>query len=936
MKTRHFLPVALVAILTISAAAQTLPPGVTKGPSLAGITEYAYPNGLRVLLLPDASSTKVSVNMVYMVGSRHEGYGETGMAHLLEHMNFILSKDGRSIKKELTDHGANWNGTTDYDRTNYFETVNATDDNLRWALGLEATRMVNMRIEKELLDTEMTVVRNEFERGENSVTSVLDERVMATAFLWHNYGKSVIGSLADIEKVPIERLAAFYQKYYQPDNAVLIIGGQIDAAKTLAMVADSVGKIPRPTRKLDATYTTEPAQDGERTVELRRVGTGQNLMMAYHGPAMAHPDAAALEVVAGILNGQGGTGRLYKALVDNKKAMSATMSVAEMHDPGVVQFSATLSKEQSLSDVKKAMLDTIAGLATEAPSKEELERAKTRIIQNMDRRMTNSQTMVVNGLTEVVADGDWRYLFTNYEEVKQVTPEDVVRVVKLYLKDSNRTVGMFIPDAAPDRTVVPDAPDMNKLLSEYKPNITVTEGEVLDPNPASVEKRVVRTKLPGGLKLALLPKATRGNLVELNLNLRFGDEKSLAGKNATAQLAGALLMRGTKTMTRQQIQDEVQKLNATMSVCGGGGGGGRGGGGGGRGGGGGASLAGCTATIQTKAENLIPAMKLMVEVLKDPAFPEADFEQLRQQEIATIERGRTEPATLAAEALQANLSPFPRSDVRHSRTIDEQIEDLKKVTLNDVKEFYRAFYGASQGDLVAVGALKTDEVQKAAAELFGTWKSQSPYARIASKYVPVKPIDVKIETPDKQNAQFSAGMRIQMKDSDPDYAALVLANYMMGGDITARWPDRIRNREGLSYGASSAFAAPGSASGDAGDAALLSASIISNPMNSPKVLASFRDELKKTLAEGFTQKELDVAKAAIHDSRVLGRSGDAAVLGLIMTRAEQDRTLDWDTQLDAKLAALTLAQVNAAFRKHVTTDISIVQAGDFKKAGVYR
>jgi zinc protease len=634
---------------------------------------------------------------------------------------------------------------------------------------------------------------------------------------------------------------------------------------------------------------------------------------------MAHPDAAALEVVAGIMNGSGGTGRLYKALVDNKKAMSANMEVAELHDPGVVEFSATLSNDQKLDEVKKTMLDTISGIVTDAPTKEEVERAKQRIIQRMDREMANSQQMVVNALTEVVASGDWRLLFTNYQEIKDVKPEDVVRVAKLYLKDSNRTVGVFIPDAAPDRTIVPDAPPMDALLTEFKPTIAVAEGEVLSPDPASVEKRIVRSSLPGGLRLALLPKATRGDLVDLTLNLRFGDENSLAGKNAAAQLASALLMRATKNKNRQQIQDAIQQLNATITV-----------GGGGRGGGGGA-LASVTASVRTTSENLIPAMRLMAEILKEPGFPESDFEQIRQQEITAIERGRTEPTTLAAQALQANLSPFPRSDVRHSRTIDEQIEDLKNVTLDDVKKFYRQFYGASQGDLVAVGALKTVDVQKAAAELFGTWKSESPYTRIESKYIKVSPIDTKIETPDKQNAQFDAGLRIQMRDTDPDYAAMVMANYIMGGEITSRWPDRIRNREGLSYGASSAFSAPAD-----GDAAILSANIISNPKNSPKVEASFRDELRKALAEGFTQKELDAAKKAVQDSRVLGRSGDTAILGLIMTRAEVDRTLDWDVQMDAKLAALTLDQVNAAFRKHVTNDISIVQAGDFRQAGVYQ
>src|SRR5215468_5218567 len=299
---RSVLTLVLVAGMSAVISAQTLPSGVKKGPSMAGITEYTFPNGLRVLLLPDSGSNTITVNVVYLVGSRHEGYGESGMAHLLEHMLFIKSTHDRNIKKELEDHGARWNGTTWYDRTNYYETVNASEENLRWALGLEAERMVNMRIEKPLLDTEMTVVRNEFERGENSVTSVLEERVLSTAYLWHNYGKSTIGSRADIERVPIDRLAAFYKKYYQPDNAVITIAGQIDPAKTLAVVAKTLGVISRPTRKLDQTYSVEPPQDGERTVELRRVGKGKNLMIAYHSPAMAHPDAASLEVFADILS----------------------------------------------------------------------------------------------------------------------------------------------------------------------------------------------------------------------------------------------------------------------------------------------------------------------------------------------------------------------------------------------------------------------------------------------------------------------------------------------------------------------------------------------------------------------------------------------------------------------------------------------------------
>lgn len=895
----------------IAAQAQTLPQGVQKGSTLAGITEYIYPNGLHVLLLPDSGSSTITVNVTYLVGSRHEGYGESGMAHLLEHMNFIKSTHDRNIKKELEDHGARWNGSTSYDRTNYFETVNASDENLQWALDLEAERMVNMRIEKQLLDTEMTVVRNEFERGENSAANILEERVLSTAYLWHNYGKSTIGSRADIERVPIDRLAAFYRKYYQPDNAVLVVGGQINPSQTLARISSTLGAIPRPTRKLDETYTAEPPQDGERTVELRRVGKGKNLVIAYHAPAMAHPDAAALEVLSGILTSRG-VGRLDKSIVESKKALSIRMSMEELHDPGIVILSAQLSDDQSLDEVKKLILDGIAGLAREAPTKEEVDRAKTRIIQSMDRTIANSQQLSMQ-MSEVIASGDWRLFFTNYEELKRVTTEDITSVAQRYFKDSNRTVGVFIPEAAtPERTVVPDAPSIDRLLTAYTPVINVDAGEALDPSPANIEKMIKRSIVGNGLRVALLPKATRGNLVQASLNIRFGDERALAGKTSIAQLAGALLMRGTKKKSREQIQDEIQKLNATINVTG--------------------NRDSASATISTTAENLIPALRLAVEILREPAFPASDFDLLRKQRIAQIDRGRTEPGTLAQNALQANLSSYPRSDVRHIRTIDEEIEDLNKATLDDVKEFHDRFYGASQGEFAAVGKFDPVTVEKAVNELLGSWKTVSPYQRIINNYKPVQAINTKIETPDKENAQFSAGFRLRMRDSDPDYPAMLMANFMFGGTITSRIPDRIRNREGLSYSVSSNFTAPAE-----GDAAVFSASAISNPANTPKVESSFMDELRKTLRDGFTAAELTAAKKAIHDERVGGRASDRGVLSLISTRDQNQRTLSWDEQLDAKLDALTVDQVNATFKRHVHPDeVSIVKGGDFKAAKVYQ
>jgi zinc protease len=283
--------------------------------------------------------------------------------------------------------------------------------------------------------------------------------------------------------------------------------------------------------------------------------------------------------------------------------------------------------------------------------------------------------------------------------------------------------------------------------------------------------------------------------------------------------------------------------------------------------------------------------------------------------------------------LQSHLSPYPRTDVRHVRTIDEEIEDLNKVTLDDVKKFHEQFYGASQGELIVVGKFDAPAVQAAAAELLGSWKSASAWQRIVNNYREVQYINTKIETPDKENAQFSAGLRLRMRDTDPDYPAMVLANYMFGGGgLTSRLPDRVRNREGLSYGVGSSFTAPVE-----GDAAAFSASAIANPGNTPKVEASFLDELTKTLRDGFSAAELAAAKKSIRDERVRGRSSDGGILNLISAREQFGRTLDWDQQLDAKLESLTLEQINTAFRRHVnTSQVSIIKGGDFKAANVYQ
>ena len=573
---------AILVLVSMGAVRAADPP--EKMAAIEGVTEYRFGNGARALLFPDASQPTITVNMTVLVGSRHEGYGEAGMAHLLEHLVFKGTPTFRDVPKALRDHGASFNGTTNQDRTNYFETLPATDENLEFAIHLECDRLVNSFIDREDLLKEFTVVRNEFERGENSPEGVLFQRVMAAAYEWHNYGQTTIGNRSDIERVPIENLQAFYRRYYQPDNVVLIVTGRFEESKALELLGKYLGSIPRPERRLDATYTEEPAQDGEREVILRRVGGVGAVVAAYHMPAASHEDWAALSILGSVLS-ETKVGRLDRALVETKIATSASGRSDSSHDPGLFTFSAS-PVEGRLNETRELLLKTIDELGSVEFSAEEVERAKLRAKRGSEQLMTSAAAMA-SALSGAASLGDWRLLFLQRDRVQSVTAADVNRVAATYFKPWNRTLGLFIPSDAPRRLTIPSVPSIADVVKDYKGGAAVAAGEAFDPTPENLDART-RIIEEDGLRIALLPKKNRGETVAMTLALRYGTEESLKDQGTAASMIPSMLMAGTKRLDRQALQQEMDRLNVQI---GGGGGGGRGRRGG-RGGGGGGGAAG--------------------------------------------------------------------------------------------------------------------------------------------------------------------------------------------------------------------------------------------------------------------------------------------------------------------------------------------------------
>ncbi len=896
----------LLAALTALTLTAAPPKPFVAGPSVEGISEYTLPNGLKVLFVPDASKPTTTVNLTVFVGSRHENYGEKGMAHLFEHMLFKKTQKFADVKQELTKLGGMINGSTWFDRTNYFESFPADEAKLKTAIELESQRLRYAIISKEQLATEMTVVRNEFEMGENDPSAVLEERLFSAAFQWHNYGNTTIGARSDIEKVPNERLLAFYETYYQPDNAMLVIAGQFDEAKTFKAIADTFGKIPKPKRVLPLTYTDEPTHDGETSVMVRRVGGTPVVMIGYHAPSVADPDSAAMDVLSQLL-GDSPSGRLYKELVETKKAARVNCSDYTMKEAGYFFCTAQLNAKDATGPVRDGLVSAIESFAKKPPTKEELERAKTSL-RKVAELTLNSSERVGLMLSESAAGGDWRLFFLSRDRTDAVTAEDVVRVANKYLKVSNRTMGEYVPTEKPERAEIVARVDAAAQRNCYVGKAQVAQGENFDASPKNIEARTTRTALSGGAKLALLPKKTRGETVRVQMNFDYGTEKSLANTRMTGDFAASLLLRGSKTKTREQIQDALDKMSASARVR--------------------AGAQSVSVTLEVRRPQLAALLDLVGEVLKTPAYDPKEVENYRREKLAQLEEAKDDPNWIGQLALQRLMSPFQdKAHPFYVASLPERIAAATAVKTEDIKAFQAKFYGAQYADIAVVGDFDPKETQAQLEKLFGTWKAPEAFTRITVPFQQLPQKNETIQTPDKQMAFFGAGTNFKLADTDADFPALLIADYMLGGGfLNGRVPQRLREKEGLSYGAGTWLDAA-----KREDFSALMGYAIYAPQNVSKVENGFNEEVTRAVEKGFTDAELKLAREGLLRQLLSERSNDGALAADLAEQLDLGRTEAYDAQVEAKLNAVTLKEINDTLKKYVNpSKFSYVKVGDFK------
>lgn len=875
--------------------------------SVEGIKEYSLPNGLKILLIPDAAQSNVIVNIVYGVGSRHEGYGESGMAHLLEHMLFKRSSKFTDIKKTIADKGAQANGTTYYDRTNYYEILPATDENLKWALEMESDRMITSAILQSDLDSEFSVVRNEFEIGENNPSGVLNERILSTAYLWHNYGKSTIGSKEDIERVPASRLKEFYQKYYQPNNATLIIGGKFDEKKTLSWIKDYFAPIPKSKNEIPQTYTVEPAQDGERFVELKRNGDIQYIGMAYHTPSYSDKEYAANSAIISILTNNP-SGALYKALVETKLSTNVYGYTITLKDPAFSYFACEIAKDKDINTVQKAFLETMNSVPQMTFTEEDLKRAKNELLKQFENTYNKTINLSV-ALTEFVGAGDWRLFFIDRDNIEALTVADLQNAAKKYYLQSNRTWGRFIPEATSERTKVAETKDVAALVKGYKGKAMEANTATFETSVANIIKSTEEGKLASGGKYALLEKPAKGNKIEGRIMLRMGDEKSLSQKSMIAMLTANMLKLGTKNRTKKEINDQIDQYKINLSF--------------------GGSVDALYVRVSTDKANLSNALNLVQDILKNPSFDVTEFEKLKLETKNGLEANRNEPQAVANEELTKLTSLYPKTHPYYSETTDESLATLNKITIEDIKNFYATFYGGANSRSSFVGGIDKALIKNFLSSTLDNWNSKIAYKRIPTQYFNVKSNDKTIQINDKTNAVLLGKINLNIGEKSPDYPAVSMANELLGGGafLSSRIPQRLRETEGLSYGAGSYVQANAiDPTTDWGIYAFY------NPTMKDKLTTALNEEIQKAISKGFTKEEFDNSLKSWLQNRQTTLGVDEFLVRELRENLDLGKTFKDYEDFETKVKSLDVQKVNTALVKYFDPKkFVVVNTGDFVK-----
>lgn len=933
----------LLAGLALSAAHAADLPKLT-GPSSGGIYEAMLPNGMKVLMKESHTSPLMCVSIWYRAGSAQESNGTTGLAHLLEHMMFKgTAKYGKGVYDRLLEgNGAINNASTWLDRTNYFVVIAADKTDL--AMELEADRVRGALFTQQDLDDEMPVVRNEMEKGEDNPYGELSERLGAMAILEHPYHWPTIGWKTDVEAITAEQIHEFYNRYYWPNNATLILVGDLPVQTMLEKAVHHFAPLPSGGQAPNVV-TVEPPQKGERRFLIREAGQNRIVSIAYRVPSRSDADSYAMDVVAGVL-GDGKSSRLYRALVESGLATDVSASNTYwFRDPYLFSVDITLTEDASVDSVEATVYREIARLQSAPPSDEEVQRAvKQAKVETLFERDDIISTMFAIG--EIETCTGWSVYDTYLETLAEVEPADVSAAAAKYLTAIQRTVGFYLPDGQPggswtsneegaattprgrsaETTPTPTTryerapqfhhtPESPRLPEFHHTPETprVPEARTTDPSAAPIPMKdpvrvsgevgasaaaPVRLELDNGITLIVLESHDNPTL-EIRGRLEGGMLTEPVGKEGVAALCAAAMTLGTEEHSPSELAQLLESNGITIDVRPG--------------------RSALSVSARSLSEDFPLLMDLLGEVLLKPSFEPDQIEIARERMLSRL---RDAEEDTYARAERAAMEQVYGEGTAYSRFVQGTTESLNKITRDDIVAYHRAMLAGRRFAFALVGDVSTEDARKRLTQSLGSAPAGEELAVAPPPFKAGPGADrvTKLEMPDKSQVDL-VFVGEGVPPNDPARDAADLANVVLGGSFTSRLNSELRDNEGLTYGAGSDFE-------DRDGSTLWCANLGVNPENVGKGLDGVRRELKKIVDPGVTAEELKKAREYAAGSFPIRLQSKGAVAEMLLYAERFDLGLDYVSSHGARMRAVTDEQVKEAVRRFTDPKkLVVVSAG---------
>ncbi len=938
-------PPAALAQSSESAARRAAPhaSNVERLDSLGGVTEYRLrSNGMKILLSPNHAAPVITFMVVYHVGSRNEAPGNTGSAHLLEHMlfnkstkNFGKANKKKTFQEVLYEAGADYsssNMTTWYDRMNGYSTLPA--EKLELAMKIEADRLGRALILDSERQPEMSVVRNEFEIGENSPYRALDKAVTAAAILAHPYHWNTIGYRTDIEGVSTEQLREHYRNFFHPDNAEAILVGDFDPKAALAMFDREFGLFPKSKAPIPQVITVEPPQEGERRVIVRRPGKVGIVEIAYMRPNSLHPDFVPLDVLSTILS-VGVNSRLYQALVEPGLASDVDSWNYTLRDPYPIVVQATVASGRTHEAAEAAMKAALEKIAREGVSAAELERAKSQFEVSVIRGRDGTYELA-SSLGEAVASANWKWFLGYINAVRAVTANDVKRVAATYLLPDHATVGWFIPaeekpepknakmGLAPMKLKQGGAGGASDAVAAVKaaaatPDVAVAAAPATKSSAKTAAasssasasatgpgfgQRTLHRVLGNGLTLDIVPNQALPT-VAIQGTVLAGRMEAPSGKPAVPELTAMMLNRGTKTRDKRAIGAAIDNMGAQLIVF--------------------ASLTEATITGSGLTRDLRSILSILADELRNPAFADSELAKAKLEMKANVLRAADNTATRAYERL--SRLALPEGHPYRLPASDAVLASLEATKSADLRAFWSDRYVGAGTILSIVGDVDPQATAALVDSLFAAMPQGARPSYDRKPQTPNTPERVVETMKGKANVDFVYGLASGLRRNDPDYEASIVANAALGQSaLTSRIGKRVRDTEGLSYNLYSRFFFPDYVDG------LWGVDVAVAPQNVAKALKSTKEEIDRYAKEGITDAEVQTQKEFFAGNYLVRLGTNAGVASALCTAEKFGYGPGYLDEYPKRIRAVTKAQVNEVIKKRIHPEsMHLVVAGDLTK-----